>query len=145
VPPPSALIVAHRSHAQAIADGEVALSAYPHREDSRFDLTTLAAVHGAISPDVDAELARQPYNGTPEAEGGDGGWAVWRLPDDLLLALTAMDAARKRQAMTRLQGAPEMQPYDPSPARLGTLLDDLSHLTKQAMSANCEMWVRIPK
>jgi hypothetical protein len=145
VPAPSVLIVAHRSHAQAIADGEVALSAYPHREDSRFDLTALAAVHSAVSPDVDAELARQPYHGAPEAEGGNGGWSVWRLPDDLLLALSGMDIAHKRLALSRLQSAPEMQPYDPSPVRLGTLLDELSHLTKQAMSANCEMWVRVPK
>jgi hypothetical protein len=134
-----AIIVAHRSHAQALADGEVSIGSYPHLEDGRLSSFILSAIHAAVSKDVDPWL---PDRGDPEAEGGDHGWKVWRLSDDLTMALAMMDVSRKSQVMTRLQAASAMVAYGPEPARIGALLDELSRLAQEATKLGRELLVR---
>jgi hypothetical protein len=134
------IVVAHRSHAQAIVDAEVSLVTYPHSIADGLDIERLALLYAAVSPAMDLAAARLALQATPEAEDAHGVPRMWRLPDDFSSALVGLDAVARHRILAQLNAD---RPVSDPNRHLEAALTALIALSAEATSSGRELLVLI--
>jgi hypothetical protein len=134
------LVAAHRSHAQALADGEVSVSAYPHLDLGLTDFDALAAVHSAILPAISKSEARSVFDDV-EAEGSEPGRATYILPDQFTQAAASLDDNGVKQVAARLHADESFKSASMLSQQIETFVTALAKLGEEATQSGKDILV----